>query len=83
MFVCSDCKIEFSEDHRSPWPGVDRCSPCMMRRFKRSTLLERSEVIEVDGKWSTALVVDGSFVKMLCDHTHETRKEAQACLRKQ
>lgn len=80
MFVCSDCMGEFSEDRRSPWPGIDRCGPCMMRRYNRSTLLERREVIKVGGKWSTALVVDGSVVQMLCDHTHETIEEAQACL---
>jgi hypothetical protein len=54
-----------------------------MRRYAMSTLLERRDPFEVDGKWSTALVVDGSIVRMLCDHAHETREEAQACLSRQ
>ena len=80
MFICTECKADCTEADRSPWPTLDRCARCMMRRFAVQQALEARLSVETEYGWATAQCVDGTPYRWLCLHLHDSRQEADRCL---
>jgi len=80
MFTCTDCKKEFAEVQRSPWPTLDRCAPCMLRCLAMQRAMESTEAVETDYGWATAHCWDGIPGQWACLHLHSTKQGAEECI---
>jgi hypothetical protein len=80
---CSRCgrerpRASFTSGASGP---TDLCPNC--RGFDHAANntfgLRGPEVVEVDGGWRDARVLDGIFMGWLCPHVHATPQDAESC----